>query len=130
MIQGIGTDLLEINRIQRILQRPIRFKFLNRVLTPAEQQLAKLRTINLTHFVAGRFAAKEAIAKAIGSGIGQQIGFQDIEILPDAKGRPVACLSQTAKRNCLFESNHVIHLTITHSQHYASAFAIIELQIT
>ena len=82
----------------------------------------------MAEFVAGRFAAKEAIVKALGCGIGMEVGFQDIEILPDDKGKPEVNLSDEAwTRLGLPEGrNYNIHLTITHSRDLASAFAVVE----
>ncbi|MNJ01179.1 Holo-[acyl-carrier-protein] synthase [compost metagenome] len=65
--------------------------------------------------------------KALGCGIGAEVGFLDIEILPDAHGKPVAALSKKAwDRLHLAEREYTIHLTITHSRDLASAFAVVE----
>lgn len=127
MIYGIGHDVLEIARMRRILDRESGPKFIRRILTPAELQLADGRTGRLPEFVSGRFAAKEAVVKALGCGIGSEVGFQDIEILPDGSGKPSVTLSEAAwSRLGLNGAEYILHLTITHSQELASTFAVME----
>ncbi len=126
MIIGIGTDMLEVYRIQNILDRRDPMKFLARILTPAEITLAQVRTKNVVTFVAGRFAAKEAIVKAMGYGIGSCVGFQDIEILPDQWGKPCVQLSQASRLRCKLDEHTIVHLSITHTHRHASAFAVLE----
>ena len=116
MIVGTGIDLIELERIQSVLARQERF--FTRILTPNEQKiflaLPKHRQIE---FLAGRFAAKEAFSKAMGTGIGREVTFQDLEILPDALNKPVAESKQ-------FIGN--IHLSISHSKQYAMAQVLLE----
>ncbi|UUZ82960.1 holo-ACP synthase [Paenibacillus sp. P26] len=66
MIIGVGTDLLEIARVRSILERPSGDRFLQRVLTEKERELATAKQGRLAEFTAGRFAAKEAVVKALG----------------------------------------------------------------
>lgn len=114
MIHGIGMDLVELGRIGETIERQPRFPA--RILTERElaryQELPRKRQVE---YLAGRFAAKEAFSKAYGTGIGQ-LSFQDIEILNEPSGRPVL----TAP----FDG--VIHVTITHSEHYAAAQVLLE----
>ncbi|WP_019913737.1 holo-ACP synthase [Paenibacillus sp. HW567] len=127
MIYGIGHDVLEIQRIKNIASRGAGSKFISRILTEQELVLAEQRGGNSAEFIAGRFSAKEAVVKAFGCGIGAEVGFLDIEILPDAHGKPVAALSEQAwHRLHLAEREYTIHLTITHSRDLASAFAVVE----
>lgn len=116
MIVGIGIDIIELERIKSILTRQERFY--ERVLTTKEQelflQLPKHRQIE---FLAGRFAAKEAFSKALGTGIGNEISFQEIEVLPNTLNKPVV----ESKK---FNGN--IHLSISHSNDYAIAQIILE----
>lgn len=115
MIIGIGLDLIEINRIDRLRKRQERFP--ERILTPSELQVfQQLQGKRKTEFLAGRFAAKEAYAKARGTGIGTALSFQDIEIINDEHGKPVIHKPQFAKA----------HLSVTHSDQYAAAQVIIE----
>lgn len=128
MIYGIGHDLLEIGRVVRVLDGRQGERFLQRVLTPAELRIARERGARLAEFVSGRFAAKEAIVKALGCGIGHIVGFEDIEIVPDQLGKPGVTLSEEAwNRLSLPGGNgYFIHLSITHQPGMASAFAVVE----
>lgn len=116
MIEGIGIDLLEINRIEEILSR--KKEFPNRILTKEEysyfSELSKRRKIE---FLSGRFAAKEAFSKAYGSGIGKEVSFLDLEILPDQKNKPIL------KTN-LYQGP--IHVSISHSDNYVIAQVLLE----
>ena len=90
MILGVGTDLCEIARMQKAMENP---RFLPRVCTSAERErLAPLCPERRAERLAGLFAAKEAIAKALGTGF-VGFGFADIEILPEENGRPTARLT-------------------------------------
>ena len=127
MIIGIGIDLVEINRLQHMMSGQAGDRFLERVLTPAERLLAGERQGRLAEFVAGRFAAKEAVVKAFGSGIGGVTGFQDIEVLPDERGRPICRLSNEAILRLGFTSSNLrLHLSIAHTETTAAAYAVAE----
>ena len=129
MIYGIGHDVLEIKRIEKLLSERIGQPFMKRVLTSKEYTLAQSRGPKLVEFTAGRFAAKEAIVKAFGCGIGSVIGFGDIEILPNALGKPEVHVSEQAweKLNLPGQpQDYGIHLSITHQKDLASAFAVVE----
>ncbi|MGO4499028.1 holo-ACP synthase [Paenibacillus sp. 2RAB27] len=126
MIIGVGTDLVEIERISKMLEGSSGDRFLERVLTPAERELAQQRRGRLAEFVSGRFAAKEAIVKAIGCGIGKQIGFQDVEVLPDLLGKPVCTVKEEAMLRAGLQGSHRIHISITHTGSMAAAYAIVE----
>lgn len=128
MIIGIGHDLTSIERIDNILNSKAGIKFLQRILTPLELEYANgLAQLRQAEFVAGRFAAKEAVSKAFGCGISVLLGFQDIEITKLPSGKPQCNVSQAAlKRLGLREKNIVIHLSISHERHLASAYVIVE----
>ena len=127
VIYGIGHDVLEISRVAGITEGSLGNRFTRRILTGQERLLAAGKGAKTAEFTAGRFSAKEAVVKALGCGIGQMVGFQDIEVLPDALGKPVASLSAEAwSRLGLPEQEYIIHLTITHSRGLASAFAVVE----
>lgn len=115
MIIGIGLDLIEIDRIEKVVRKHP--KFADRVLTPFEKQTyEQLSDKRKIEFLAGRFAAKEAYAKARGTGIGGKLSWQDIEITSE-HGKPhIICAS----------SDETVHLTITHTKYYALAQVIIE----
>jgi len=129
MIIGIGNDLIEIDRVKKIMEGKVAEKFIQRILTPVEQKLAKERNGKIFEFISGRFAAKEAIVKALGCGIGSQISFQDMEIIPDAKGRPICKLNITALKSLGLDQKLRVHISITHSEKLASAFALIEKEL-
>ncbi|MEK4062339.1 MULTISPECIES: holo-ACP synthase [Paenibacillus] len=130
MIYGIGHDVLEIQRIEALMNKGSGAKFIRRILTEAELELLERRGGNAAEFIAGRFAAKEAVVKALGCGIGREVGFQDIQILPDAYGKPIVTLSEEAwERLRLKGREYLIHLTITHSRELASTFAVMERRV-
>lgn len=116
MIAGIGIDLLEIQRIKELLSRQPNLS--KRILTEKEEQyfleLSKHRQIE---FLAGRFAAKEAFSKAFGTGIGAELSFLDIEILPDSKNKPIIATEKYAGN---------IHLSISHSDEFVVAQVVLE----
>ncbi len=120
MIAGIGCDIIEIDRIKDAMKRK---SFLEKLFT--EREMEYLLKKNLApETVAGSFAAKEAVSKALGTGI-SGFSFRDIEILHDWKGRPYAVLSHGAKE--LLESfGKSIFVSISHSTEYAVAYAVIE----
>lgn len=121
MILGIGNDIVETERIRKaILRHPE--KFLDRVFTEDEQKYCLNRSDPPVHF-AGHFAAKEAVAKAFGTGLSQGITWTDIEIGHDERGKPVVRLSPFAAD--LFGNPKVL-LSISHVDRLAIAFAIVE----
>lgn len=114
MIVGIGVDIVELDRMARSMKQP---RFLKRLLTDVEYELSQQYPLpRQIEFVSGRFAAKEAYAKAIGTGIAHGLSWRHIEILPDETGRPVMTAPFTGK----------IHVSISHSQTYAIAQVILE----
>jgi holo-[acyl-carrier protein] synthase len=128
LILGVGTDLVDIGRVKKYLEGASGKRFAERVLTPAERLLAEERKGRTAEFVAGRFAAKEAVVKALGTGIGGVTGFQDIEVLPGPGGRPEAVLSEAALGRLGYGQKELrLHLSITHIEEYASAYAVAEL---
>jgi holo-[acyl-carrier protein] synthase len=128
MIYGVGMDMLEINRIKKIIEGKAAKRFLERILTVPERDLADTRKGRLSEYAAGRFAAKEAVVKALGCGIGQCVGFQDIEILPNALGKPCCTITAAAlgRLGLPIDSTLSIHMSITHTESMAAAYVIIE----
>ncbi len=115
MIFGIGLDVVEIDRIEQAYIR--RETFAQRVLTDREHELfCRLKGKRKVEFLAGRFSAKEAFSKAVGTGIGK-IGFLDVEILPDDLGKPVITQSP-------FDGN--VWVSISHTDTLAVAQVILE----
>lgn len=121
MILGIGTDLCQIARIAKAIENP---RFWQRIFTPAERErLDALCPERRAESAAGLFAAKESVAKALGTGF-VGFGFSDIEILHDALGKPSIVLHGGAK---LRAGNAALHLSISHDGGMAQAFAIAEI---
>ena len=112
-ITGLGMDAVELSRIEKIVAEPK--TFLQKVLTPAElEKYNSLPTKRKVEFLAGRFAAKEAYAKALGTGIGSAISFNEINCINDVNGKPSLKNAPDA------------HVSISHSRDYAVATVIIE----
>lgn len=129
MIIGIGTDIVDIRRIANSLQQyPERFP--QRILSTREYQLFISRQQQsasaATAYLARRFAAKEAVAKALGSGFNEGIRFQDIEILNNHLGRPCLELYQKARRRAEQLGMQHSHISLSDEQHYVVAFAVLE----
>jgi holo-[acyl-carrier protein] synthase len=121
MIKGIGIDLIEIDRIKEAMGNE---HFLDRIFTLIEIEF--FRTKNMRpETVAGSFAAKEAVAKALGSGIGEA-GWKDIVIRHDENGAPTAMLEGGAKERFDKLDGERVLVSITHSQTAACAVAVIE----
>jgi holo-[acyl-carrier protein] synthase len=126
VIMGIGIDIVEIGRIAEIMKR--QQGFAQRILCAEEMaQLPGAGEWRAAEYVAGRFAAKEAAAKAIGTGIGGMLGFHDIKVEKEAGGKPTIQLSPAALAR-LFPGQDSLrfHLSISHSKKYAVAQVIIE----
>lgn len=123
MIVGIGTDIIEIERIKRAVERTSRF--VDKLLTPRERENIKERNKSAYASIAGIFAAKEAVSKALGTGF---VSFEmvDIEILKDQKGKPFVKLYNGAKIRADELGIQQIHVTISHCNTYATAFVIAE----
>ena len=122
-ILGHGIDLVECQRIARVWNRHER-RFLDRVLTPAEQARLALYKKNPVQFIAGRWAAKEAVLKMIGTGWRGQIAWKDMEILPDDLGQPKLSLRGETARAASKMGIKSVLISITHTEHYAAASAI------
>lgn len=128
-IVGIGMDLVELSRMVDLLEGAHGGRLVRRILTEREAACAAELTLRRrAEFVAGRFAAKEAVAKALGCGIGGALGFTDIELLRGEHGKPACTLSAGAVARLGWTSAGVyrIHVTITHERSMAAAMAIVE----
>ena len=122
MIRGLGIDVVELERIEAALAR-FDDRFLKRILTPAER--AALPTLHLPR-VAGLFAAKEAAAKALGTGFAHGVTLHTLEILSDAAGRPALTLTGQALTRAAALGATSWHVSITHSRTTAAAVVILE----
>jgi holo-[acyl-carrier protein] synthase len=128
MIVGIGLDVVELARMDRLLSGPGNKRFVNRVLTVKESEAwAKLQPRRALEYISGRFAVKEAVVKALGCGIGAVVGFKDMEVLPDEWGKPVCTLSEASMKRLGWEDRSLkLHIAITHERSLAAATALIE----
>ena len=124
MILGTGIDLIEVARIAASFEK-FGERFVNRILLPAEIAYC-LSHKRPAPFLAVRFAAKEAVSKAFGTGIGAALGWQDIEIRRRESGEPFVVLHGRGQE--LFEARGAkkLHITLSHSENYATAAAILE----
>ena len=124
MIIGSGIDLVEIARIQQSMQRYGQ-RFLNRVFTPAEQAYC-LRRRNAAESLAARFAAKEAGAKALGTGISRGVNWLEFEVIREPGGRPaLRFLGRAAEIAAQLGVAHVA-LSLTHTAQLSMASVVVE----
>ena len=114
----IGTDVIEISRVKRAIAR-WGTRFLQRVYTDSELSLCRMRLPSL----AARFAAKEAVLKALGTQT-RGIGWKDIEILADTTGRPVVHLNGKAREQADYLRLDNMAISLSHSREYAIAVAV------
>ena len=124
MILGLGTDIIEVARIRASYER-FGEKFLARILLASEKDYC------LSHkdpgpFIAARFAAKEAVSKAFGTGIGRALGWLDIEVRRKTSGEPFVQLHGTGAELMATRGARLIHLTLSHTSQHATATALLE----
>jgi holo-[acyl-carrier protein] synthase len=123
MSLSVGVDLVELDRIRRIVTR-YGDRFLDRVFTPREVTLYRDRIPEL----AVRFAAKEAVSKALGVGLAHLsslgIGWHDVEVLPDSRGKPLVRLSGRALALAEEQGLHEWAISLSHSRDFAVAFVV------
>lgn len=118
-IFGIGNDIIEIERIRKSIEAH-GDQFLSRLFTAREQEYCRKYQDPIPRF-AGRFAAKEAIVKAFGTGFGKQASWLDIEILNNSEGKPEVFFSPALKKQ--FDDPKVL-ISISHCKTYATAVAV------
>ena len=121
-IFGIGIDVVEVDRIATAIQRHGE-PFLTKIFTPAERDYCESMKKPAQHYAA-RFAAKEAVVKALGTGIGANAGLHDMEITHDASGAPKLRLSGAADAFTKLHGITEIHISLTHARDYAAANAV------
>lgn len=116
-----GVDIVEIERIEHILQR-WGTRFTQRIFTPAE--IASCG--GHAHELAARFAGKEALSKALGTGIwcSDGVWWRDMEILPDSRGKPIVHLYGRARQRASDLGLKEFAISLSHSDHYAVAFVV------
>ena len=128
MIIGIGSDLIDIRRVEKSLERHGQ-RFIQRIYTDVEQARSEARKGRAASY-AKRFAAKEACAKALGTGLAQGVFWRDMGVVNLASGKPTMALTggAAARLDKILPAGHraAIHLTITDDFPLAQAFVIIE----
>lgn len=128
MIYGIGADVIEIGRIEDAMRRSGR-RFVERILGERELQRFEQRTQRYARrgvvFLATRFAAKEAISKALGLGMRQPMSWRAVEILNAPSGKPIAVL-HGALQAFVAERGLTLHVSVSDERAYAVAYAIAE----
>jgi holo-[acyl-carrier protein] synthase len=124
MIFGIGTDIVRVERMQKDLER-FGDKFAERILTPAEMWEFQ-GNASKAHFLARRFAAKEAAAKAMGTGLSNGVHLRDIGVIHDPQGKPMLEFSGRAEQLIREKSISVVHISLADEQDHAVAFVTME----
>lgn len=125
MIIGIGIDIIELHRIEKILEKNPD-SFLGRIFTPEELKDLPASGKRRVEYVAGRFAVKEAAAKALGTGIGKTFSFLDGEIRKNDEGKPVLTISAETLGKLNLSPSLLAHVSISHSRDYAIAQVVLE----
>ena len=120
MIESVGIDLVEIQRIKVAIDR-YGERFTNRVFTPWEIEYC-LSKINPALSFAGRFAVKEAVFKAIGTGFAEGVKWKSVEVVNDRRGRPQVRLGRAIRNHT---GNNKIVISLSHTSNYAVASAIL-----
>src|SRR5437868_9771438 len=124
MIAGVGIDLVEVQRIENAWKR-FGDRFIQRILL-ADEIAYCLAHRNPAAFIAARFAAKEAVSKAFGTGIGPSLGWHDIEVRHKESGAPYVAMHGKGEELFLRVNANVIHLSLTHTATNAAAVAVLE----
>jgi holo-[acyl-carrier protein] synthase len=125
MIIGIGTDLIEIERIERSFQRHGE-QFMQRVFTPGEIAYCQAKKKSAAESFAARFAAKEAGAKALGTGISRGVSWREFEVTRAPGQRPELRLHGRAAEIAAARGVQRIHLSLTHSRELSMAVVVAE----
>ena len=122
-ILGVGMDIVETKRIADSIER-FGDRFLHRVFL--ESEVAYSRSMKFPHLhLAARFAAKEAISKAFGTGIGRDLGWRDLEIIREPSGAPRVVLHGRAEAYAKARGVQAVHVSLSHTTDYGAASAII-----
>jgi holo-[acyl-carrier protein] synthase len=124
MILGIGTDIISVRRVAELCDKHGRH-FMDRVFTPGEQAAAATGP-GAAQKLAARFAAKEAVMKALGTGWARGVTFLQIEVVREASGRPTIRLSGEAEAIARAMGATEVHLSLSHEREHAVAFVVME----
>ena len=123
-ILGIGVDMIEVERIQHSLDR-FGERFLKRVFTEGEIAYCHSMKFPARHFAA-RFAAKEAVSKAFGTGIGKAMGWRDIDVHKKGSGEPFLVLRGGADKLARDRAMKSSWISLSHTEHHAMAMIVVE----
>jgi holo-[acyl-carrier protein] synthase len=123
-VVGLGLDLVEVARLGAVIGRQGE-RFLRRVFTEGEREYCSAKSEPAV-FYAARFAAKEAVAKAFGTGIGAAIGWLDIEVVRDAAGAPGVCLVGKGAELAVSRGVNRVFLSLTHTGGMAAASVVLQ----
>ena len=122
-ILGVGMDIVETKRIAESIER-FGDRFLHRVFL--EGEVAYSNSMKFPHLhLAARFAAKEAISKAFGTGIGHEMGWRDLEIVREPNGAPRVVLHGKAETHAKARGVQAVHISLSHTAEYGAASAVI-----
>jgi holo-[acyl-carrier protein] synthase len=124
VILGTGIDIVETKRIREILEK-FGERFLNRIFHDAEVAYARTMKKADLH-LAARFAAKEAISKAFGTGIGEHLGWKDMEICRRDSGEPYVVMHGKGLELMKARGATAIHISLSHTDDYGAASAVLE----
>lgn len=131
MIRGIGCDVVEVKRVADVLAKHGE-RFVDRLLTPNEKPLyEKRKSLSRDHalaFIASRWAVKEAVSKALGTGIANDVTFHSMEVMHNAKGAPLMIFNDPLKER-LMQQGLFVHVSITDEKNVVAAFAVAEQRI-
>ncbi|KAB2674480.1 MAG: holo-ACP synthase [Verrucomicrobia bacterium] len=124
MVLGIGIDIVEVDRIRGAWERHGN-RFMERILVAGELAYCAAQS-DPAPSLAARFAAKEAVSKAFGTGIGEKLGWHDIEVVRLASGQPQVRLVGKGEALLAERGAQRIHLSLSHAAAYAAAVAVLE----
>ena len=124
----LGTDIVEINRLKASIEKSENGRFCARIFTPNEIQYCESKKAAKYQSYAARFAGKEAVSKAFGTGIGEKALFNEIEILNDNLGKPYVILHGRAKDYYLALGASGISISLSHCKEYAIAYVAITVE--
>jgi holo-[acyl-carrier protein] synthase len=124
MIFGIGTDLVEVSRVEKILQK-WGDKFLAKVYSQNEIDYCRKKAFPSIHYAA-RFAVKESFLKSLGIGLGMGVKLRDIEVVNNEQGTPVLNVQESIKARLDKLGINKIHVSITHTREHAQAIVVLE----
>jgi holo-[acyl-carrier protein] synthase len=123
IVRGVGTDLIECERIAKVLERQ-KERFLDRVFTRDEQAYC-MRMKNPVPHMAARFAAKEAVSKCFTTGIGESLGWKSIEVVKGEREEPIVRLDEQGLALLKQVGGNDILLSLSHTENYGLAFAVL-----